>query len=61
MHILLAMAASSRWFIGIFDVSSAFLTGNDHERKLYFRPPREGLPSWRSRRASSAYARHHGF
>ena len=44
MHLVLAIAASKRWTVGTFDVSSAFLTGNDHERQLYFRPPKEGLP-----------------
>ena len=44
MHLVFAIAASKRWTVGTFDVSSAFLTGNDHERQLYFRPPKEGLP-----------------
>ena len=43
MHILLQMAAPLHWFISIFGVSSEF-AGNNHERKRYFSPPREGTP-----------------
>jgi hypothetical protein len=44
LHLVLFLAASSRWLIGSFDVSSAFLTGKMMARTLYFRQPREGLP-----------------
>eukprot|EP00972_Heterocapsa_arctica_P076986 11353181-Heterocapsa_arctica.AAC.1 len=43
MHILLQIAVSLHWFIGIFDVSSEF-AGNNHERQHFFPPPREDLP-----------------
>ena len=44
MHTVFGITASRRWTAATFDVSGAFLTGNDHLRKLFFRAPREGLP-----------------
>ena len=35
---------SSAQFGDIFDVKTIFLSGKDHDRELYFRPPKEGLP-----------------
>ena len=42
-HLLLILAATRLWLIGSFDIGSAFLTGDDSRRKLYARPPRDGL------------------
>ena len=33
-----------RWKLQTFDVKTAFLSGKDNDRELYFRPPKEGLP-----------------
>ena len=43
-HVLMHMAATFNWEAAVFDIGSAFLTGEDNARELYVRPPREGLP-----------------
>ena len=40
----MAIAAAKTWEIKSFDVSSAFLRGDNMDTQLYFRPPKEGLP-----------------
>ena len=32
------------WVVSVFDVGDAFLTGERMTRKMYVRPPREGIP-----------------
>ena len=44
LHQTLSIAASKGWTIKSFDVSSAFLRGDNMDTQLYFRPPKEGLP-----------------
>ena len=44
LHLGLSIAASKRWPGGVFDVSAAFLRGDEMAEEVYFRPPREGLP-----------------
>ena len=44
LHLTLSIAASKKWKIKSFDVSSAFLRGDNMDVQLYFRPPKEGLP-----------------
>ena len=44
LHILLSKAVRNRWRLRTFDVKTAFLSGEEHGREIYFRPPREGLP-----------------
>ena len=43
LHLTLSQAANSRWRIGTFDVKDAFLSGKKNPRKLFVRPPREGI------------------
>ena len=43
LHLTLSTAANHRWRIGSFDVKDAFLSGKNNPRKLYVRPPREGI------------------
>ena len=45
LHLGLSIAASKRWPGGVFDVSAAFLRGDEMAEEVYVRPPREGLPS----------------
>ena len=42
--------SSLRWEVWVFDVKTAFLSGQKTQREIYARPPREGLQ--RSRRTS---------
>ena len=43
LYLLFSLAANFDWPLGTFDVSDAFPTGKKNERKLYVRPPREGI------------------
>ena len=43
-HLMCSMAARKKWRQRTFDCKPAFLTGRDHDRELYVRPPKEGLP-----------------
>ena len=43
LHVSLHMAANNHWRIGTFDVKDAFLSGKQNLRKLFVRPPREGI------------------
>ena len=43
LYLLFSLAANFDWPLGTFDVGDAFLTGKKNERKLYVRPPREGI------------------
>ena len=40
----MSIAASKKWIGSTFDVSAAFLRGDEMTEEVYFRPPREGLP-----------------
>jgi hypothetical protein len=44
LHMIMIIAASKNWRLRSFDVSSAFLRGDNMETEIYFRPPKEGLP-----------------
>ena len=44
LHLGLSIVASKRWPGGVFDVSAAFLRGDEMIEDVYFRPPRESLP-----------------
>ena len=44
LYILLSMVALCGWTLGTFDVADAFLSGENNSRRLYVRPPREGIP-----------------
>ena len=44
LHLGLSLCASFRWTPSTFDVSSAFLRGDEMDEELYFKPPRDGLP-----------------
>ena len=44
LHLGLSIAASKKWPGSVFDVSAAFLRGDEMTEEVYFRPPREGLP-----------------
>ncbi len=43
-HMLCSSAVRKKWKLRSFDCKTAFLTGEAHNRELYVRPPREGLP-----------------
>ena len=43
-HLLCSYAVRKQWMLRSFDCKTAFLTGEKHNRELYVRPPREGLP-----------------
>ena len=43
LHVALSTAANNKWRIGTFDVKDAFLSGKKNPRRLYVRPPREGI------------------
>ena len=43
-HLLCSQAVLKKRKIGSFDCKTAFLTGKGHDRDIYCRPPREGLP-----------------
>ena len=43
LYISLSLSANHRWRIGSFDVKDAFLSGKKNPRKLFVRPPREGI------------------
>ena len=43
-HLLMSMAVTKKRRIGSFDCKTAFLTGKGHDREIYCRPPKEGLP-----------------
>ena len=59
LHLGLSIAASRKLPGGVFDVSTAFLRGDEMAEEVYFRPPRENphvfhqVPSSRRRKASS--------
>ena len=44
LYTLLFIAARLQLDLGTFDIGSAFLTGKPNSRRLFVRPPREGLP-----------------
>ena len=44
LHLGLTIAASKSWKGGSFDVSAAFLRGDEMMTEVYFKPPKEGLP-----------------
>ena len=41
---MISRAVRRQWRLKTFDVKTAFLSGKDSDRALYFRPPKEGLP-----------------
>ena len=43
-HMLCSQAVLKRRRLGVFDCKTAFLTGKTHDRDIYCRPPKEGLP-----------------
>jgi hypothetical protein len=43
LRTLFSLAAVWSWPLGTFDVADAFLSGKENERKLYVRPPKEGV------------------
>ena len=43
LHFTWGTAANNSWWLGTFDVQNAFLSGKENLRKLYVRPPREGI------------------
>ena len=43
-HLLCSMAVRKKLRLGTFDCKTAFLTGKEHDRDIYCRPPKEGLP-----------------
>lgn len=45
VRLLKTLAVTRKWTVMIFDVSTAFLSGNPTSRKVYVRAPMEGLPS----------------
>ena len=45
VHICVAIAAAKGWHGWTFDVSTAFLSGKETQRRVYIRAPKEGLPS----------------
>ena len=44
LHLYMTIAASFRWTLRMFDVSSKFLRSDAMDAEVYFRTPREGLP-----------------
>ena len=45
IRLLITTAVSLKWGGKVFDVRTAFLSGNAQERELYARAPRDGLPA----------------
>ena len=43
-HMLCSQAVLKRRRLKTFDCKTAFLTGKDHDREIYCKPPKEGLP-----------------
>ena len=43
-HMLCSQAVLRKRKLGTFDCKTAFLTGKEHDRDIYCRPPKEGLP-----------------
>ena len=43
-HLLCSQAVLKKRRLGTFDCKTAFLTGKEHDREIYCRPPKEGLP-----------------
>ena len=43
-HLMCSFAARYRWRLKTFDCKTAFLTGKSHDRDIYVRLPKEGLP-----------------
>ena len=43
-HLLCSNAVRRKWRLRTFDVKTAFLSGKQHNREIYMRPPPEGLP-----------------
>ena len=44
VRLLKSLAVTRRWIIYVFDVSTAFLSGNPTDREVYARAPSDGLP-----------------
>ena len=42
-YLLLSLAATMHWKVRMFDVKDAFLSGKINARKLFIRPPKEGI------------------
>ena len=42
-HLLCSQAVLKKRRLGTFDCKTAFLTGKEHDREIYCRPPKEGL------------------
>ena len=42
-HILCSLTVRRRRRMGTFDCKTAFLTGKQHDRDIYVRPPKDGL------------------
>ena len=43
-HLLCSQSVLKKRRLGTFDCKTAFLTGKEHDRDIYCRPPKEGLP-----------------
>ena len=43
-HLLCSQAVIKKRKLGTFDCKTAFLTGREHDRDIYCKPPKEGLP-----------------
>jgi hypothetical protein len=43
-HLLMSYAVRFKWRLRTFDVKTAFLSGKEHNREIYMRPPPDGLP-----------------
>ena len=43
-HLLCSEAVQRHWKLTTFDVKTAFLSGEQQEREIYVRPPKDGLP-----------------
>ena len=43
-HLLCSQAVLKKRKLGTFDYKAALLTGKEHDREIYCRPPKEGLP-----------------
>ena len=51
-----SLAASRNWIVKIFDVSTAFLSGNPTDREVYVKAPSDGLPATDTTDAIQPYA-----
>ena len=43
LYMIFSWTVNCDWEMGTFDVKNAFLSGEDNPRKLYVRPPKEGI------------------